>query len=180
MKFLLGLTISQLKGRGPVHCLGGGALQSGIIVEGSWLKRRGHVIYRRLMNSTWWLLSEPFDHGWEPQRVGGWQVLSLVVGNLSVVVVLFITLLCCLLLMARYLLMKRGNHELLVVFYRLLLLRRVLKRIGDISETCCVLWGESALTNLLDDLKRTPGAIESCSLNSAHFCAHWKLVIRCM
>lgn len=82
--------------------------------------------------------------------------------------------------MARYLVMKRGNHELLVVLYRLLLMRRVLKRIGDISETCCVLRGESALPYLLDDLKRPPAAIESSPLNSAHFRAHWKLVIRCL
>ena len=77
--------------------------------------------------------------------------------------------------------MKRGNHELLGVLYRLLLLRRVLMRVGDISETCCILRGESALANLLDNLNRSSATNESTSaLNCAHFRAHWKLVIRCM
>ena len=82
--------------------------------------------------------------------------------------------------MARYLVMKRGNHELLVVLDLLLLLRRVLKRVGDISETCCVLGGEGALPNLLDYLDRSPAAIEPSTLDCAHFGAHRKLVIRCM
>ena len=180
MKFLLGLTISQLKGRGRDHSLGGRAVDPGIVVEGSWLKGRGHIINRRLMDSIWRLLSESLDHWRESQRVGGWQVLGLVVRNLSVVVVLFITLLSCLLLMARYLVMKRGNHELLVVLDWLLLLRRVLKRVCDISEACCVLGGEGALPNLLDYLDRSPAAIEPSSLHSTHFGAHWKLIIRCM
>jgi len=180
MKFLLGLTISQLKGRGRHHSLGGRPVDPGIFVEGGLLKWGGHIINRRLMDSSWWLLSESLDHGWETQRVGGWQILGLVVRNLSVVVVLFIALFSCLLLMARYLVMNRGNHELLVVLYWLFLLRRVLKRIGDISETCCVLGGESALPDLLDDLNRPPAAIESSPLDCAHFGAHWKLIIRCM
>ena len=53
MKFLLGLTISQLKGRGCDHSLGGRAIGPRVIVEGSGLEWRGHVICRRLMNSPW-------------------------------------------------------------------------------------------------------------------------------